>query len=148
MYAWRQKYLSEEQATVSRLDEVQAAVLGAKLPHLDAWNTRRRALAGRYRAALDGTVDMLPPDGVFHLFVIRSTRREALRAFLGERGVGTDIHYAVPVHVQPPFVRYAHGPLPETERIAREVLSLPLYPELAERDVDYVAEQVRAFVGS
>src|SRR5204863_6704053 len=128
-------YVSEEQATVSRLDEVQAALLGAKLPHLDAWNGRRRALAERYRTALQDVMPCLPPEGVFHLFVVRSPRRDALRAFLNERGVGSDIHYPVPVHVQPPFVRYARGPLPETERIAREVLSLPLYPELAEREL-------------
>jgi dTDP-4-amino-4,6-dideoxygalactose transaminase len=148
MYAWRQKYVSEEQAVVSRLDEIQAALLSAKLPHLDAWNAQRRRLAGRYRAALNGSVEALPPEGVFHLFVIRSERRDALRAFLAERGVGTDIHYPMPVHLQRPFVPFARGPLPETERLAREVLSLPLYPELAERDVDDVAEQVRAFLGS
>jgi len=148
MYAWRQKYVSEEQAVVSRLDEVQAALLSAKLPHLDAWNEQRRRLAERYRAALHGVVEVLPPEGVFHLFVIRSDRRDALRAFLAERGVGTDIHYPMPVHLQTPFAQYARGSLPETERLAREVLSLPLYPELPERDVDDVVEQVRAFLGS
>jgi dTDP-4-amino-4,6-dideoxygalactose transaminase len=148
MYAWRQKYVSDEQAVVSRLDEIQAAVLSAKLPHLDAWNAQRRRLAERYRASFEGLVDVLPSEGVFHLFVIRSERRDALRAFLAERGVGTDIHYPMPVHLQTPFAQYARGPLPETERLAREVLSLPLYPELPERDVDDVAEQVRAFLGS
>ena len=148
IYGWRQRYLSEEHSTVSRLDEIQAALLSAKLPHLDAWNARRRELAAQYVSELAGVVETLPPEGVFHLFVIRTPRRDALKAFLAERGIGTDIHYPFPVHEQPPFAQFARGPLPETERLAREVLSLPLYPELSESDVDYVAQQVRGFFGA
>jgi dTDP-4-amino-4,6-dideoxygalactose transaminase len=88
---------------------------------------------------------VLPPEGVFHLFVIRSSRRDALKAFLAERGIGSDIHYPLPAHMQPAYREYARGPLPHTEQLASEVLSLPLYAELAESDVDYVVEQVRAF---
>jgi dTDP-4-amino-4,6-dideoxygalactose transaminase len=145
MYGWRERYLSEEHSTVSRLDEIQAALLGAKLPHLDEWNARRRRLAERYRAQLEGIVELLPAEGVFHLFVIRSTRRDALKAWLAERGIGSDIHYPLPAHLQPAYRQFAREALPWTERLANEVLSLPLYPELAESDVDYVAEQVRAF---
>jgi dTDP-4-amino-4,6-dideoxygalactose transaminase len=145
MYGWRQRYLSEEHATVSRLDEIQAALLGAKLPHLDNWNAIRRRLAARYSAQLHGVVELLPPEGVFHLFVIRSPRRDALKAWLAERGIGSDVHYPLPAHLQAPYRKYAHGALPQTERLANEVLSLPLYPELVESDLDYVAEQVRAF---
>jgi dTDP-3-amino-3,4,6-trideoxy-alpha-D-glucose transaminase len=147
MYGWRQKYVSEEHSTVSRLDELQAALLSAKLAHLDHWNATRQLLAERYRLHLTGLVEMLPADGVFHLFVIRSEQRDALRAWLLERGVGTDIHYPLPAHLQTPYARFGagQGSLPVTEQLAKEVLSLPLYPELAEPDVDYVAEQVRAF---
>lgn len=148
MYGWRQRYVSEQHSTVSRLDEIQAALLSAKLPHLDAWNATRRRLAERYCARLQGVVPLLPLEGVFHLFVIRSRRRDALRTYLSERGVGSDVHYPLPVHLQAPYARYARGPLPETERLAHEVVSLPLYPELAEHDVDYVAAQVLAFTTS
>jgi dTDP-4-amino-4,6-dideoxygalactose transaminase len=148
MYGWRQRYLSEEHSTVSRLDEIQAALLGAKLPHLDDWNATRRRLAARYSAHLSGVVETLPLEGVFHLFVIRSPRRDALKAWLAERGIGSDVHYPVPAHLQAPYRQYARGALPWTERLASEVLSLPLYPELAESDVDYVAEQVRAFTST
>jgi dTDP-3-amino-3,4,6-trideoxy-alpha-D-glucose transaminase len=80
--------------------------------------------------------------------VIRARRRDALRAFLAERGVATDVHYPLPAHIQRPYAHFGQGPgsLPCTERLAHEVLSLPLYPELPPEDVDYVADQVRAFV--
>ena len=148
MYGWRERYVSEEHSTVSRLGELQAALLGVKLRHLDVWNAARRRLAERYRARLDGMVEMLPPDGVFHLFVIRTRKRDALRAWLGERGIASDIHYPLPTHLQTPYAKYGAGPgsLPVTERLASEVLSLPIYPELPEDDVDYVAEQVRNFI--
>jgi dTDP-4-amino-4,6-dideoxygalactose transaminase len=148
IYGWRARYVSDEQSTVSRLDELQAALLCAKLPHLDAWNATRRRLADRYRSRLEGAVELLPSDGVFHLFVIRTGRRDALQAFLRERGVGTDVHYPLPAHQQKPYQQFARGALPLTERLAREVLSLPLYPELSEGDVDYVAEQVGIFAAT
>jgi dTDP-3-amino-3,4,6-trideoxy-alpha-D-glucose transaminase len=147
MYGWRERYRSEEHSTVSRLSELQAALLGVKLRHLNRWNAARRRVAQRYRARLEGVVELLPPDGVFHLFVIRIAQRDALQAFLRERGVGTDVHYPLPAHLQVPYARYGRGAgsLPITEQLAQEVLSLPMYPELSDDDVDYVAEQVRAF---
>jgi dTDP-4-amino-4,6-dideoxygalactose transaminase len=153
MYGWRQKYLSERHSTVSRLDELQAACLAVKLRHLDAWNATRRHLAGRYRFGLGDLAPrvVLPPeDGVFHLFVVRAASladRESLRGRLAEQGIGTDVHYPWPVHLQPPYADFGLGPgsLPTTERLAQEVLSLPLYPELPELDVAYVADQVRAW---
>jgi dTDP-4-amino-4,6-dideoxygalactose transaminase len=145
MYGWRSRYQSEIHSTVSRLDEVQAAVLGVKLGHLEQWNAARRAIAARYRAGLDGVVDLPPAEGVFHLFVIRSGARDALRAYLAEQGVGTDVHYPVPAHLQPPYAPQPGVALPLTERLAGEVLSLPIYPELAQADVDYVVDRVRAF---
>jgi dTDP-4-amino-4,6-dideoxygalactose transaminase len=143
MYGWRQRYVSELQSTVSRLDELQAAVLSVKLRHLDEWNARRRGIAGRYRDKLDGLVVLPPAAGVFHLFVIRTQHRDALRTHLAAGGVGTDVHYPLPVHFQAPYAAYAHGALSHTERLAKEILSLPIYPELSDDDVDYVCEALR-----
>jgi dTDP-4-amino-4,6-dideoxygalactose transaminase len=145
MYGWRHKYVSEVHSTVTRMDELHAAMLRVKLRHLDAWNAARRARAERYFAGLPGSVVPPPGDGVFHLFVIQSRERDQLKAFLAERGVSTDVHYPLAAHQQKPYARFASGALPNTERLANEVLSLPLYPELAERDVDYVLESLRAY---
>ena len=152
MYGWRQKYVSDVHSTVTRLDELQAAILAAKLPHLAAWNRERQALAACYDAALRGAPGVEPPapaeagEHVYHLYAIRSPRRDQLRAFLAARGVGTDVQYPA-VHLQAPYAGYGGGPgsLPRTEQLGRETLSLPIYPELSHDDVDYVAEQVRAW---
>jgi dTDP-4-amino-4,6-dideoxygalactose transaminase len=146
MYGWRQRYVSEVQSTVSRLDELQAALLTTKLHHLDEWNAQRIRLAAHYRASLEGVVELPPEGGVFHLFVIRSERRDALRAYLADKGVATDVHYPLPAHLQAPYAAYGAGAgsLLHTERLAREVLSLPIYPELSDDDVDYVAQVLRA----
>jgi dTDP-4-amino-4,6-dideoxygalactose transaminase len=144
MYGWRTRYVSEIHSTVSRMDEIQAAILSARLAHLDEWNATRRRLAERYRSQLPGTVELPPGDGVFHLFVIKSRARDALKAHLTANGVGTDVHYPVPVHRQKPYAD-SRIALPVTERLANQVLSLPIYPQLPEADVDYVAEVVRAY---
>lgn len=149
MYGWRERYRSELHSTVSRLDEMQAAVLSVKLPHLNDFNARRRAIAARYSARLRGCADLvLPPsDGVFHLYVVRSAHRDALKAHLTANGVGADIHYPWPVHLQAPFAEFGRGAgsLPRTEALANTVLSLPIYPELADDDVDYVADVVSTY---
>ena len=147
MYGWRQRYVSETHSTVSRMDELQAAVLSVKLRYLDGWNLARQRLASRYRSRLTGAVEAPPEGGVFHLFVVRAPgRRDALKAYLAERGVGCDIHYPLPVHLQAPYAQYGDGlgSLPHTERLAKEILSLPMYPELADADVDYVCDLLRA----
>jgi dTDP-3-amino-3,4,6-trideoxy-alpha-D-glucose transaminase len=147
MYGWRTRYVSETHSTVSRMDEVQAAVLTAKLRHLDHWNSRRKQIAQRYHANLAGVVELPPADGVFHLFVVRTPHRDELQAHLTEHGIGTDIHYPLPAHLQPPYAEYGAGPgsLPVTERLAREVLSLPIYPELSDDSVDYVCQVLRTY---
>ena len=147
MYGWRQRYVSEVHSTVSRLDEIQAAVLSAKLAHLHAWNATRRRLAEAYRAQLQGLVGLPPQDGVFHLFVVRTPERDALQAYLAEHGIATDVHYPLPVHLQAPYAQYGDGPgsLPATERLAGEILSLPMYPELSDDDVDYVCRTLRTY---
>jgi dTDP-4-amino-4,6-dideoxygalactose transaminase len=147
MYGWRQRYVSELHSTVSRLDEVQAALLSAKLTHLDDWNAARRRLADQYRSQLQGVVGLPPAEGVFHLFVVRTPKRDALKAYLAEHGIATDVHYPLPVHLQAPFAEYGDGPgsLPATEQLAGEILSLPIYPELAADDVDYVCQIMRTY---
>jgi dTDP-4-amino-4,6-dideoxygalactose transaminase len=146
-YGWRERYRSELHSTVSRLDEVQAAVLAAKLGHLDEWNATRRRLAKRYRDGLSGLVEVPPPEGVFHLFVVRTRQRDALSAHLTEHGVGTGVHYPLPAHLQSPYAAFGGGAnsLRVTEQLAREVLSLPMYPQLSKEDVDYVCQIVRTY---
>ncbi len=149
-YGWRQRYVSDEPGTNSRLDELQAAILSAKLPGLAADNARRAAIAARYDAGLRGLslatpVASVDARHVYHQYVVRSARRDELRDALRGRGVGTLVHYPVPVHAQPAYVDRARaGELVETERAAREVLSLPMFPELSDADVDAVIEAVRA----
>jgi dTDP-4-amino-4,6-dideoxygalactose transaminase len=151
-YGQTDRYHHAERGVNSRLDEVQAAVLGVKLAALDRHNDARRALADRYRCGLAGVqVPGEYPDGdavrhVYHLYVVRHPRRDALRARLAERGVGTLVHYPVPVHRQPAYadLGYRPGSLPHTERAAREVVSLPLYPGLTAARQDQVIEAVRA----
>ena len=144
--------------TNARLDALQAAVLRAKLPHLDAWTAARRAHARRYDdllrdVAATGAI-RLPGAGagrahVYHQYVLRAERRDALRAHLEARGVGTAVHYPVALHLQPCFAAlgYAPGDLPVAERLCGEVLSLPIFPELGAERQERVAEAVRGFYG-
>src|SRR5439155_5841738 len=148
-YGWERKYYSVEPGGVnSRLDELQAALLAAKLPHVAAWNCARREQAGWYDELLRDLPLGLPQadDGhVYHLYVVRSAARDQLQAALRERGVATDIQYPLPAHLQPSYTQFGPpaGALPVTERLAREVLSLPIYPELTRAEVETVAEAVR-----
>jgi len=151
-YGWRERYVSSIAGWNTRLDELQAAVLRAKLPTLDADNARRRHLAEMYDELLTPSPVTLPvemPYGqhVYHLYVVRSTRRDELRAFLKEHGIGSLVHYPVPIHLQPAYRGRLGdvGSFPEAERAAREVLSLPMFPELTEEQVRQVAEAVHTF---
>jgi dTDP-4-amino-4,6-dideoxygalactose transaminase len=151
-YGWDAARLSGLAGLNSRLDAVQAAVLRVKLPRLDADNAARIRLAGLYGEGLAGA-GVEPPRPrpgdapVFHLYTVRSPRRDALRAFLAARGIESRVHYDAPVHRQPAYAgRIAgDGALPETERAAREVLSLPMYPELRDDEARAVIDAVRAF---
>jgi dTDP-3-amino-3,4,6-trideoxy-alpha-D-glucose transaminase len=131
----------------SRLDELQAAVLGARLPFLPSWTARRRALAAVYRAAMPASLPVpeCDPGHVYHLFPVRSAARDALQAHLREAGVETLVHYPVALTRQQAFARCEPAAAPAAERAARELLSLPLNPRLDERDVARVAEAVVAF---
>lgn len=151
-YGSSRKYVHEEQGVNSRLDELQAALLRVKLRHLDEWNAaRRRAVAG-YRAALSGSSVILPADAAaaesaWHLFVIRSSQRDALQTHLAGHGVQSVIHYPVPPHLQGAYRQggWPKGSLPRSERLAAEVLSLPMGPTLAAAQIEAVAEVVLSF---
>jgi dTDP-4-amino-4,6-dideoxygalactose transaminase len=139
----------------ARLDEIQAAVLRIKLRRLPEWNKRRRELARNYDKLLadSGVITPEIPAGerhVFYVYCIRvpGGRRDDLRKYLGERGIGTQIHYPVPIHLQQSaeFLGYRKGDLPVTERLASEVLSIPMYPELTDDQVDRVTTSIREFM--
>lgn len=137
-----------------RLDALQAAVLAAKLPHLSQWNAARRAHADRYRAlfaasAIPPEVRLPPqhPNHSYHQFVIRTPRRDALRARLASEGIETNVYYPEPLHVQPCFhaLGYRSGSLPVAERASLDVLALPLHPALSSRALERVVERIAAF---
>jgi dTDP-4-amino-4,6-dideoxygalactose transaminase len=144
-YGWGAKYhCAMEGGMNSRMDELQAAVLRAKLPRLDGWNRRRRDIAARYGRAITHPGIVLPPPAiaqsdVAHLFVVRAGQRDALRGHLAAAGVATDIHYPIPDHRQPGAGAAPPSGLPRTERACAEVLSLPCYPELTDAEIDAVA---------
>lgn len=146
------KYVHTIVGPNSRLDTIQAALLRIQLPHLDAWNRKRRSLAAMYNHALQDFPLTLPqelPDRItnYHLFVVRSPRRDALRRFLARRGIQTGIHYPTPLHLEPALfpLGYRKGAFPVSEKAAREVLSLPMYPELTPHDIQTVASSIRIF---
>jgi dTDP-4-amino-4,6-dideoxygalactose transaminase len=152
------QYFHDEVGYNSRLDALQAAVLSAKLPHLTAWSAKRRDNAAYYDAAFADlakggaiTTPFVAPENesIFNQYTLRvaGAKRDALQAFLKERGIGTSIYYPLPLHLQPCFayLGYRQGQLPESERAAKEVLSLPIYPELTRHQLDEVVAGVHAF---
>jgi dTDP-4-amino-4,6-dideoxygalactose transaminase len=144
------KYRHSVVGTNARLDAVQAAILSVKLPYLNGWNALRVRHAKSYTAALAGSkVDApaLPPDGEhnFHLFVVRVDDRDAVKHHLQQNGIQTGIHYPVPLHLTDAYQALGHpkaGSFPVTERLAGEILSLPMYPELKEEQIDYVVQNL------
>lgn len=150
-YGWRERYVSDIAGMNSRLDELQAAILAVKLAALDADNARRAAIADAYDAGLADLPLERPmrrrgASHAFHQYVVRSPQRDRLREALAQRGIGSNIHYPVPVHLQPAYRgRVGMGPsgLRESERAAREVLSLPIYPQLADAAVTRVVAALR-----
>ena len=142
---------SRERALNTRLDEMQACYLRAFLPKLAEWNAHRAGLAALYDRALGGCTGVRPlarrPGSVCHLYVVRARRREELRRFLAQRGIMTNIHYPVPLHVQPAFRETAakRSALPVAEKACREILSLPLWPYMPESAAEAVAAAVKEF---
>lgn len=149
-YGQEDRYNSAEKGQNSRLDELQAAVLRVKLAHLDSHTATRRALAARYGRQLAGVVTPYcrsAAAAVHHLYVVRHPERDRLRSHLAARDIGTLIHYPVPVHLQKGYadLGLGAGSLPVTERVAHEILSLPLYLGLSDEAVDEVAAAVTGF---
>ena len=152
-YGWAARYVSHIPGWNTRLDEIQAAVLRVKLRHLDDDNRKRSQIAGLYERELSGTSLTLPVerDGVthaHHLYVVRSVERDSMQAFLRIKGIGALVHYPVPIHLQPAYrERLVPGKgLPETEKAAREVLSLPMYPELRAEEIMTVVSTMKKFM--
>jgi dTDP-4-amino-4,6-dideoxygalactose transaminase len=152
-YGSKVRYQNEFLGLNSRLEELQAAFLRVKLPHLAAWNARRAALAGRYLAQLRGVGDLTLPfvpewaKPVWHLFVIRTARRDALQAHLTAQGIGTQIHYPIPPHLSGAYrhAGWKRGDFPLAEQYANEVLSLPIGPHHTLEQIDIVCAAVRTF---
>jgi dTDP-4-amino-4,6-dideoxygalactose transaminase len=148
-------YFHEEVGYNSRLDALQAAVLLAKLPHLERWSAGRRRNAAYYDAAFEGVGEVKTPVvdsqnvSIYNQYTLRVQRRDELRAHLKSRGVGHSIYYPLPLHLQTCFayLGYRDGDFPESERAAKEVLSLPIYPELTDLQLDEVVMTVREFYG-
>nr|WP_231943385.1 DegT/DnrJ/EryC1/StrS family aminotransferase [Hydrogenophaga crassostreae] len=146
MYGFEETGYAEREGINTRLDELQAAVLNVKLPHLKAAVDRRRAIASRYGAGLsDKAIRVVAAEGVLHahhLFVVRVQERDAIRTRLSALGIATGIHYPHPIHLMRGyrFLGYLPGTLPNTERLAGEILSLPMYPELTDAEVDRVID--------
>ena len=148
-YGWSERYVSNIAGWNTRLDELQAAVLRVKLRYLDEDNAKRAELAKIYERELTGTDLVLPAErrdckGACHLYVVRSKKRDELLAFLKEKKIGAAIHYPVGVHLQPAY-NCDIKELLETERATKEVLSLPMYPELGESEVVFVANAIKEF---
>jgi dTDP-4-amino-4,6-dideoxygalactose transaminase len=164
VHGMRERYFHEEVGWNSRLDTIQAAVLLVKLRYIEGWNQARRERARIYDELFtqQGLAEpgpypergvVLPYDDsrgthVFHQYVIRAPRRDALRAFLAERGIGSEVYYPVPLHLQKPFagLGYSEGAFPESERAAKEVLALPMFPELTREEQQRVVTAIAEFL--
>jgi dTDP-4-amino-4,6-dideoxygalactose transaminase len=151
-YGEEERYYHTVRGFNSRLDEIQAAILRVKLRRLDEWNERRRRVAARYSAEIAHPEVELPAEAawgqhVYHLYVIRTQRRDALRAHLQAREIGSQIHYPAPVYRQAAYadLQVETAEYPEAERAAREILSLPIYPELTDAQVSAVVDAVNSF---
>ncbi len=153
MYGSREKYTYELLGNNYRMSELQGAILQVKLEKLEEWTARRIALAERYTDQLHGLAEITTPavrpgnKHVFHLYVIRTRKRDELREYLEEKGIRTEIHYPVPCHLQPVYAHlgYKQGDFPVTEAISNEALSLPLCEQHTDEEIDYVCEQIKSF---
>ena len=153
LHGGAKQYHHDEVGTNSRLDTLQAAVLLAKLPHLASWTAARREHAAYYSQALADVPQVRTPvlapsnEHIFHQYTLRVERRDELQAHLKSKGIGTAVYYPIPLHLQNCFapLGYKAGQLPESERAAREVISLPVYAELTHGQLDYVVDAIRGF---
>ena len=148
------KYYHDIEGYNGRLDAIQTGVLSVKLKHLAEWNERRRERAAVYNSLFENSTGVQTPfepawsRAVYHLYVVRVTDREGLMVHLKNAGIGTGIHYPIPLHLQKAYAtfRYKSGNFPVTERVAAEIISLPMFPELTEEMQIRIAEQTAGFV--
>lgn len=147
-YGQSKRYHHDEIGINSRLDELQAAILDAQLPYVHEWNVRRREIARRFTAGLKDVV-VTPAESsfgthVYHLYVIQTKDRDALQQYLLDKGIQTLIHYPIPAHLQKAYAYrgYKRGDLPVTEQVTQQILSLPMFPELTNSQVDFVIEEI------
>jgi dTDP-4-amino-4,6-dideoxygalactose transaminase len=151
-HGWDRRFHSSVSIMNTRMDEMNAAVLRTKLPHLDGWNARRREIARRYDAAI-GESSIMPAthaewaEPSYYLYVVRSPNRDGLRQALSDANIASDVHWPEPPHVQPAYdhLGYVRGSLPVTERLCDEVLSLPMFPELTDGEVSRVCDVLQKF---
>ena len=149
-YGSNEKYIFEYQGYNSRLDEIQAAILSLKLPHLDNENEIRRNIAKRYLTEIFNDKIILPNNDsvnkdAWHLFVIRTNERDKFRSFLSEKGIGSDVHYPIPPHKQLAYQEWQNLSLPITEKIHQEVVSLPLNTVLTEKEISYIIQNINQY---
>jgi dTDP-4-amino-4,6-dideoxygalactose transaminase len=151
-YGQKRKYFHETRGVNSRLDTIQAAILLAKLPHLDAWNVKRQEMARYYTKRLQGIVEKTPvllPDrmGVFHIYAVEVSRRDALIVHLKKNGITALIHYPVPLHLSGTYkyLGYKRGDFPNAEHAAAHLISLPMFPELTKIQSDLVIKTIKQF---
>src|SRR6185503_18649848 len=150
-YGQQQKYVHVEKGTNSRLDTVQAAILNVKLRHLDDWNAARRAHAAMYSDSFadDFVVPAIDPrsEQIFHLYVVRTRNRDELQRHLNSRGIQTGIHYPIPIHLQEAYrdLGLGKGSFPVTETLADEIVSLPMYAELSQQQIELVVDAISSF---
>lgn len=150
-----EKYIHQSEGYTARLDAIQAGFLSVQLPHLSSWTERRRQVAAWYRETLAGQdLVRLPEEApygthVYHLFVVRTERRQELQKFLQGRGIGTGLHYPLPLHLQQAYSHLGHkvGSFPISERVSATLLSLPMFPEMTQDQVTQVGEAIKAFPG-
>jgi len=150
------KYYHDTEGYNGRLDSIQAGLLHAKLPHLAGWNAKRQQKAQMYRELFSGAEGIIGPyepswsRSVYHLYVIRVQQRDELQQYLKDRGIGTGIHYPIPLHLQKAYhtLGYREGDFPIAETTAREILSLPMFPSLTPAEQEYVAENVLEYLGA
>ncbi|MDI6764006.1 MAG: DegT/DnrJ/EryC1/StrS family aminotransferase [Thermodesulfobacteriota bacterium] len=151
-YGEKKKYQHHLKGGNSRLDEIQASILRVKLKYLDRWNKERRKKASIYKDVLEGAGVICPVEKewtrhVYHLFVIRSKKRDALQIFLKTKGIDTLIHYPTPIHLQKAYkeLGYQRGDFPVTEKCSGEILSLPFFPELKDEEMEVVGKQIKDY---
>ena len=149
----KEKYFNLVLGTNSRLDTIQAAILGVKLKYLRKWNLKRQKIAKYYNQKLNGVGTIITPEilsertNIFHQYTIRTKYRDKLQKYLKRNRIPTMIYYPIPLHLQLAFkyLRYKKSDFPEAEKVANEVLSLPIYPEITEKEQDYIIQKIRNF---